>query len=181
MMLLTHTECLERWQSDYQIKKRVQDGTLFRIEKGIYSDMPEVSTLAVITKKYPDSIFTLDSAFYYHSLTDVIPDVYCIATDKHSVALRDHRVKQIYVPSECLELGVTQMQRRDATFRIYDRERLLIELLRYKNKLPFDYYKEILGNYRGLLYELDIERIQDYAERFPKSKMISEALEREVF
>ena len=50
-----------------------------------------------------------------------------------------------------------------------------------KNKLPFDYYKEILGNYRGLLYELDIERIQDYAERFPKSKMISEALEREVF
>ena len=80
MMLLTHTECLKRWQSDYQIKKRVQDGTLFRIEKGIYSDTPEVSTLAVITKKYPDSIFTLDSAFYYHGLTDVIPDAYCIAT-----------------------------------------------------------------------------------------------------
>ena len=59
-MLLTHSECLERWQSDYQIKKRVREGTLFRIEKGIYSDTPEVSTLAVITKKYPDSIFTLD-------------------------------------------------------------------------------------------------------------------------
>ena len=59
--------------------------------------------------------------------------------------------------------------------------RAFISPLRYKNKLPFDYYKEILGNYRGLLYELDIERIQDYAERFPKSKMISEALEREVF
>ena len=111
----------------------------------------------------------------------MIPDEYCIATDSHSIALRDNRVKQVYVPSECLELGVMQMQRRDALFRIYDRERLLIELLRYKNKLPYDYYKEILGNYRGLLYELDIERIQVYAERFPKSKMITEALEREVF
>ena len=175
MMLLSYSECMERWQSDYQ------NGTLFRIEKGIYSDKQEVSTLAVITKKYPDSIFTLDSAFYYHGLTDVIPDEYCIATDSHSIALRDNRVKQVYVPSECLELGVMQMQRRDALFRIYDRERLLIELLRYKNKLPYDYYKEILGNYRGLLYELDIERIQVYAERFPKSKMITEALEREVF
>ena len=57
------------------------------------------------------------------------------------------------------------------------RERMLIELLRYKNKLPFDYYKEIIGNYRSLIYELDIERIQDYAATFPKSKMISEALE----
>ena len=181
MMLLSYSECMERWQSDYQIKKRIQNGTLFRIEKGIYSDKQEVSTLAVITKKYPDSIFTLDSAFYYHGLTDVIPDEYCIATDSHSIALRDNRVKQVYVPSECLELGVMQMQRRDALFRIYDRERLLIELLRYKNKLPYDYYKDILGNYRGLLYELDIERIQVYAERFPKSKMITEALEREVF
>ena len=181
MMLLSYSECMERWQSDYQIKKRIQNGTLFRIEKGIYSDKQEVSTLAVITKKYPDSIFTLDSAFYYHGLTDVIPDEYCIATDSHSIALRDNRVKQVYVPSECLELGVMQMQRLDALFRIYDRERLLIELLRYKNKLPYDYYKEILGNYRGLLYELDIERIQVYAERFPKSKMITEALEREVF
>ena len=140
MMLLSYSECMERWQSDYQIKKRIQNGTLFRIEKGIYSDKQEVSTLAVITKKYPDSIFTLDSAFYYHGLTDVIPDEYCIATDSHSIALRDNRVKQVYVPSECLELGVMQMQRRDASFRIYDRERPLIELLRDKNTLPYDYY-----------------------------------------
>lgn len=58
---------------------------------------------------------------------------------------------------------------------------MLVELLRYKNKLPFDYYKEILGNYRNLIYELDIERIQEYVTTFPKAKMISEALDKEVF
>ena len=180
-MLKTRKDCLEQYGSDYFIRRKISTGDLHRIEKGVFAEESHVPELALLSWKYPRAVVTMLSAFYHYGLTDVIPDAYCIATDKHSIALRDHRVKQIYVPSECLELGVMQMQRRDAAFRIYDRERLLIELLRYKNKLPFDYYKEILGNYRGLLYELDIERIQDYAERFPKSKMISEALEREVF
>ena len=123
----------------------------------------------------------MDSAFYYLGLTDVIPDEYHIATDKHSFYLSDQRIRQYYVQSEILETGVITMTRRDATFRIYDRERMLMELLRYKNKLPFDYYKEILNNYRSLIYELDIERIQEYASTFPKHKMISEALDKEVF
>jgi hypothetical protein len=73
------------------------------------------------------------------------------------------------------------MDRRDAVIRIYDKERMLIELLRFKKKFPFDYYKEIISNYRKLIYDLDIERIQDYAEIFPRSRIISDALEMEVF
>ena len=180
-MIYTYKECKEKWTSNYQIKKQIAAGSLFQIEKGIYSDTPDVSTLAVISTKYPKAIFTMDSAFYYHGLTDVIPDEYHIATDKHSIYISDKRVRQYYIPSDILNIGVTSMTRRDAAFKIYDRERMLIELLRYKNKLPFDYYKEILGNYRNLIYELDIERIQEYAATFPKPKMISEALDAEVF
>lgn len=180
-MIMTYSECFKKWHSDYQIKKQIQNGKLFQIEKGIYSNKPEVSTLAVIVKKYPNAIITMDTAFYYHGLTDVIPDYYCIATDKHSFSLKDERIRQFYVHSEILNVGITTMQRRDAIFKIYDRERMLIELLRYKNKFPFDYYKEILGNYRNLIYELDVERIQEYAATFPRNKMISEALDAEVF
>ena len=180
-MIYTYKDCIEKWSSNYQIKKQISAGNLFQIEKGLYSDTPDVSTLAIIAAKYPKAIFTMDSAFYYQGLTDVIPDEYHIATDKHSFYLSDKRICQYYIPSDILNTGVTTMTRRDATIRIYDKERMLIELLRYKNKLPFDYYKEILGNYRSLIYELDIERIQEYAATFPKSKMISEALEAEVF
>ena len=180
-MIYSYKECLGKWSSDYQLKKQIAAGTLFQIEKGVYSDTPDVSTLAVISAKYPKAIFTMDSAFYYHGLTDVIPDEYHIATDRHAIHLRDNRIRQHYIQSDILDIGVTTMTRRDATIRIYDRERMLIELLRNKNKLPFDYYKEILGNYRGLIYELDIERVQEYAATFPKSRMISEALDAEVF
>lgn len=180
-MLMTYSECIDRWKSDYMLKKAIKEGSLFQIEKGFYSDSPDVSTLALITKKYPNAIITMDSAFYYHGLTDVIPVEYYLATDKHSIALRDQRIKQIYVQSDIWNIGVILMKRRDAEFKIYDRERMLIELLRYRNKLPYDYYKEIIGNYRNLLYELDIERIQEYASTFPKNKRISELLDVEVF
>ena len=41
--------------------------------------------------------------------------------------------------------------------------------------------KSIPGNYRRILYELDTQLIQDYLRQFPKSNMISRALQLEVF
>ena len=64
--------------------------------------------------------------------------------------------------------------------RIYNKERMLIELVRYKSKLPFDYYKEIILNYRKLLPRLDIQKIQDYALMAPKSNKVLEILQMEV-
>ncbi len=180
-MLFSYAECKERCKSNYQIQKQISNGKLFQIEKGIYSDSPDVSTLAVIVKKYPNAIFTMDSAFYYHGLTDVIPDAYHIATDKHSISLKDSRIHQYYIMPDILDLGVTTIEHRDTVCYIYDKERMLIELLRYKNTLPYDYYKEIIGRYRDMIQNLDIERVQEYAESFPKHKMISQALDMEVF
>ena len=180
-MVLTYNECLKSYKSAYQIKKAVDAGELYQIEKGIYADEPKVSTLAIIMAKYPNTIITMDTAFYFHGLTDVIPDEYCIATSESSRVLRDKRIKQFFIKVEILNIGVTTMERRGAKFKVYDRERMLIELLRFKKKLPFDYYKEILGNYRNHIYDLDIERIQGYASTFPRHKMISEALDTEVF
>ena len=58
---------------------------------------------------------------------------------------------------------------------------MLMELIRNKVKLPYDYYKEIINRYRDMIGDLDIERIQEYAALLPKSKMLLETLQREVF
>ena len=180
-MLYTYKQCVERFGGKYNLQKTVIAGLIHKIEPGIYSDKEQATTLAVIATKYPEAVITMDSAFYYHGLTDVIPDYYHIATPRRSKPLKDPRIHQSFVDERFFLFGIETMQRRDATFNIYDKERMLIELLSNKNKLPFDYYKEILGNYRNLIYELDVERIQEYAAAFPKHKMIGEALEAEVF
>lgn len=179
-MILSYNQCIEKYHSNYGIKKAIASGELFSIEKGIYSEQKYVPELAVIMEKYPNAILTLKSAFYYLSLTDVIPDFYFLATDKAGAKINDKRVKQVFVVKELLKYGVKEIEYQGVMIRVYDKERMLIELIRSKNKLPYDYYREIIGNYRNIINELDIERIQDYAIIFPKSSLITETLQTEV-
>lgn len=65
--------------------------------------------------------------------------------------------------------------------QIFSKERLLIELIRYKRHLPFDYYKEIIGNYRKLIYDLDFQLVEEYAEQLPKTKLVMDTIQIEVF
>jgi len=52
------------------------------------------SDLAVISKTYSYAVFTMNSAFYYHGLTDTIPRSYYLMTDKASTKIKDKRVCQ---------------------------------------------------------------------------------------
>lgn len=180
-MILTYTECIDRYGSDYQLKKAVAEEQIYRIESGLYSTKRYAEELEIIVKKYPNAILTGEYAFYCHDLTDVIPEKYYIATKAKAAKLLDSRIVQIYVRDDLLMLGVTKKDINGVTVKIYDKERMLIELLRNKKSMPHDLYKEIIGNYRKIIEELQIWRIQEYADIFPKSKMIKKALEEEVF
>ena len=179
-MIFTYDDCVQQYGTKYLLKKAVEAGKIFQIEKGIYSDKKYVSGELILAMKYPKAVFTLDSAFYHYDLTDVIPERYHLATDRNASKIPDERVVQIFEQSKLLMLGATTEQKDGCSINIYSKERMLIELIRHKSKLPFDYYKEILLNYRKIIYDLDIRAIQDYAEAVPKSAMIMETLRLEV-
>ena len=110
----------------------------------------------------------------------MIPEVCDLATSRNAAKIRDARVRQYFVPDEILYHGAIMEEDHDYPIRIYSKERLLIELLRYKSKLPFDLYKEVVLNYRKILPQLNMQEIQDYAMAVPKRKMVMEALQMEV-
>ena len=180
-MIANYNECIEQLGSKYKVGKMVAEENLFKLEKGIYSDEKYVPEYRIISYKYPKAIFTMDSAFYYHGLTDVIPDKYYLMTARGASRIRDERVVQLFENSDALELGAEYIEYNDYMIRIYNKERMLLELIRNKSKLPFDYYKEIVNNYRKLAHELDIPAMLDLLEKLPKSKMIRRVLELEVF
>ena len=179
-MLFSYNECVNKYGSTYLLKKAVESGQIYKQENGVYSDKEYVSTLAIIAHKYPDAIFTMNSAFYYYDLTDVIPEKYYLATDRNATKIADKRVVQIFEKRNLLELGLTTMDREGCNIRVYSKERLLVELIRHKKKIPFDYYKELIRNYREIIYDLDIPAIEEYAYEVPKSSMIMETLRLEV-
>lgn len=180
-MIMNYNQCLDLYKTDYMIKKSLKEKKLFKIEKGLYSTIEKYSFLEVITVKYPNAIFTMDSAFYYQSLTDVIPENYHIITNKDSYKIKDDRIKQYLILNDFLNYGKETINIHNVKINIYSKERLLIELTRYKNKLPFDYYKEIIDSYRKIIYELDIELIEDLAIKLPKSQMVLNTIQMEVF
>lgn len=180
-MILTYKECINEYGNDYQLEKAVAEEQLYKVEAGMYSTKRYASELEVIMKKYPKAILTGDYAFYCHDLTDVIPEKYYIATGAKAARLSDPRIVQIYIKEDLLPLGVKEKEIDGVMVRIYDKERMLIELLRNKNSMPYDFYKEIISNYRKIIGELEIWRIQEYADIFPKSKMVKRALAEEVF
>lgn len=179
-MLLSYAQCKKEYGNNYQIQKAIKDEKLYKIEKGIYSDKKYVPELHVIAIKYPDSVVTLNTAFYYYNLTDSIPDKYYLMTKKSAVRITDDRVVQIYENSKEFKTGAVRKVENGNSFWIYSKERMLAELLRNKNKMPFDYYKEIIRSYRRIIDELDLPLIQDYIYALPKSRMMMETLQKEV-
>lgn len=176
----TRAECLEKYGSDYFIEKKIKEGELFKVGKGIYSEKKYVPEIAMFVYKYPNAVVTMKSAFYFHGLTDVIPDECDLATTRDATKIKDERVKQYFIPDDFFAEGIEIADYKGYDIRIYNKERMLIELVRYKSKLPFDYYKEIILNYRKLLPRLDIQKIQDYALMAPKSNKVLEILQMEV-
>lgn len=179
-MLFSYQECLEKYGTDYMIKKCVQDGKLYVKEKGIYSDQRYVPELEVVMKKYPNAIMTLNSALYYYGLTDTIPDFYYVATPKNARKISDERVKQFYENSEAFDMGKSSIQYDGVDIVIYDKERLLVEVIRNKRKFPFDLYKEVITNYRKIIHDMDMAAITEYAYELPKTNMVMETLRLEV-
>jgi len=63
---------------------------------------------------------------------------------------------------------------------IYNLERLIIELVRYRNKLPYDYYKEVVRSLRNRINTMDLEKLQGYIPLFPVKGKIQNIIAEEI-
>lgn len=179
-MILTYKQCIERYGSDYMLKKEIAEGRVFQKEKGIYSLSNACSELEIIIVKYPRAIYTGESAFYYHSLSDVIPDYYHLATIRSDSRIKDPRVRQTYLKEDIFEMGKIIMQYHNTEINIYSLERMLIELMRFRSKMPLDYYKEIISNYRNKVERMDIAKVEEYADKFKNADKLMDMIQMEV-
>ena len=95
--------------------------------------------------------------------------------------INDKNVKQIFIPNELFDFGKTQIEMENIIINIYNEERMLVELIRKKNIMPFDYYKELITSYRKKSDKLDIYKIQEYISYYKNESTLIDTLMREVF
>ena len=150
------------------IERMLREEKIYKIEKGIYSDDK-------------NAIFTLESAFYYHNLTDVIPDKNVLAIKRGSYLKNDSTVKFVTYIDKYFEVGKTTIVVDGVEIKIYNKERMLIELIRNRKSYGFDYYKEIINNYREIRDQLDIGKLTDYINIFSNDDYLYDVIMKEVF
>lgn len=181
-MVYNYKEIIQLYKSDYQLKKAIDNQEIYKLESGIYSDKSYVNeNLVVICKKYPNSIITMDSAFYYYNLTDVIPQKTYIVSARDSYKVNNDNIVQTFLPKQIVNKGKIEIKTPEGIINIYDRERLLVELLRKKNQIQFDYYKEIISNYREIIGNLDMSKVEEYSVLFRNANSIFKTVQREVY
>ena len=180
-MILTYKDAYKKYKNDYGINKAISNKEIYKIGRGLYSDKKNIDPIVVYSKKYPNAIVTMDSAFYYYKLTDCIPNKIYLTIARHARPIKDGNVVLSYMDDEIFKYGKTVIKIDGEDVNIYDRERLLVELVRKRNLMPFDYYKEIIASYRKISDELDMSKIEEYMSLFKNEINIGNSLLREVF
>ena len=180
MKLFNYHDAIEHYGSPYQLAKAIERQEIFKIDEGVYSSDRFVSPSAVACFKYPNAVITMLDAFFYYGMTDTIPEKTDIAIPSSSRAPISESITVHYSPKGFHEQGIIIADDGGYPIRIYSKERMLIELLRNKNSIPYDLYKEVVLQYRSRIYSLDMRWIQDTLDGFPKADLIMRRLDEEI-
>lgn len=181
-MLYRYSELLKsyKFNSDKKIKQALNEKKIFKLDCGFYSEKNDYSELEFISKKYNNAIFNSDSAFFYQGLTDNIPTKYYLSTKKKARKIINDKIIQTFMDDKYFDIGISEIYYNNVKIRIYDKERLLIELVRNKNNISYDMYKEIINNYRQIIDSLNLLKLQTYLQKFNNGDKYLKMIQDEV-
>ena len=179
-MLLSAKECRERFGNNYQIAALIKLGELKKVAPGLYSDGTSHHEVEILQMRYPSAVVTMLSAYYYYDLTDNVPDRCHLAVERGSTKISDPSVVEYFVPKGTGRIGVENSVLQGIPMRIFDKERLLIETVRMRTKMPYDLYHEVIGNFRQIADELYPAKMEDYLDAFPKREVLFDVIRKEV-
>lgn len=180
-MLYSYKELIDKYKTKYTLKKLLDNNSFIKIKNSYYSDTPYYDELELMFKKYSEIILNNKSAFFYHGLSDHIPDKYFLATKQKAKKITFESVVQTYESNKFYGLGKMKINVNGVNVNIYDKERMLIELFRNKKKYSYDYYKEIVKSFREIIDELDMDKLTKYLGKFSNGGNILERINMEIF
>ena len=180
-MIYTWKELKQKEGNRYLLESLISKGKYKKISHGLYSD-GNSNELEELFARYPKATLTMQSAFEYYELSNYIPEKYYIVTPRNHCVIKNNKVDQSYASDEIINIGRIEDDTKYGHIYVYDLERMLIELFRMKNKLPRDYYLEVISSYRELFKNDAISsyKLSEYCKHFKNGLAILNNIQ-EVF
>lgn len=142
------------------------------------SHIQNFSDWVTIGQIVPQGVLCLLTAALHYELTTFVPSEYEIALPRHA-----KRPIFVYPPLHILYwsenpylLGQTYAEINGCRVRIYDREKTVCDVWKYRNKIGEDKAKEVIKNYLKSPTRR-ITRLMDYAKKMRVATHISQYIE----
>ena len=151
-----------------QREKLIADGYVEKIRRGYYQwiNPDDFSEVGTVIRLFPDAILCMDTALRYYGYSDRTPGDWHLAVSKDSGKSRfkiDYPfVKPYYMEPAVLELGLTSGTMDGHAIRIYDKDRLICDCLRYRNKMDKEIFNKAIQKYIADP-EKSIPKLMEYA------------------
>lgn len=164
-----------------QREKLIADGYVEKIRRGYYQwiNPDDFSEVGTVIRLFPDAILCMDTALRYYGYSDRTPGDWHLAVSKDSGKSRfkiDYPfVKPYYVEPAVLELGLTTGIMDGYAIRIYDKERLICDCLRYRNKMDKEIFNKAIQKYIADP-EKSIPKLMEYAGPLRVKKLVKDLI-----
>ena len=181
-LVFSSDELQKQGFSYYQITKMVEQGKLIRLNKSYYENanfIGDMNDFYYVQAFAPQGVVCLMSAAVHYGLTTFRPDAIDVAVPpktKLSTQPESQRLALHYFSSERHTLGVRTFSENKNTFKIYDIEKTVVDIISNRNKIGIEETKEILTNYLARQGR-NINKLYRYAEKLSCLKILKTYLE----
>ncbi|MBQ7895269.1 MAG: type IV toxin-antitoxin system AbiEi family antitoxin domain-containing protein [Oscillospiraceae bacterium] len=163
------------------LQKLIQQGHVEKIRYGYYKwiEYNDFSEVSIVIGLFPDAIFCMDTALRYYGYSDRTHGEWHLAVSNDSGKSRfkiDYPfVKPYYVEPKLLELGLTHGEMDGHQVQIYDKDRLICDCLRYRNKMDKEIFNKAIQKYIADPGK-NVPRLLEYAEALRVKKIAKDLI-----
>lgn len=148
------TELRDEGFQTREISKLNDEGVLYKVKPGLYKlkNSQVTSGYVDVSKAMPKGVIALVSALTYYDLTTFNPSSIHVAIPNYEKAkkLNFPPVEVYYFRENQYEHGIEEVSIQGHTVRMYNREKTVCDMFRYRNKLGEDLALEGLREYLEL-------------------------------
>jgi predicted transcriptional regulator of viral defense system len=151
-----------------EIARALSDGVIDKVKPGLYKlrdyRWDARSTLLDVCHANRAAVICLSSALEFHGLTTLNPSEITVAVPHNTdrFILRYPPIRVFYFPDTFYVPGIKEVKAKAGTLRIYNREKTICDMFRYRNTLGLDLALEALRTYLKLK-EANIKALGEYA------------------
>ena len=180
---LIHSAFLrEEGVSYYQLNKLEEEGIITKVKRGLYalSDIKEGLHDMVEAALYvPKGVICLYSALAHHELSTFTPSEYnfAISRKERKPTLPIYPpIRLHYFDNDTFALGIEEVNVDGHSLKVYDLERTICDVVKFRNKLDAHVVKESLKQYaaRG---NGNYDKLMKYAEKMRVKTILNHYLE----